>query len=229
MGELFPVSFSPLPSEFIQFLQELQSRPSPRVLDLGSGQGDFSELLARYDIAAFGLDRLPEAAGVQANIRADALHPPVLPGSLDAVVAGNLVRHLLVQCPEGAFLQRWLELLHPGGSIFLFEDEPGVSAPAELNFKDLQDFLARLMPSTRGPLISRSQFNRQLQVFTPGQKWSTGLMLNDHKPDTAGVRTMLTGADPEGKPQGLAGKLLSAIDEHGLSYGSFWWAHARLV
>ena len=229
MWELLPLSFSPLPSEFIQLLQELQSRPMPRILDLGSGQGDFSQLLAPYDLAVYGLDRLPEVAGVQACIRADALHPPVLPGSLDAVVAGNLVRHLLVQCADGAFLQRWVELLRPGGSLFIFEDEPGLSDPAELNFKDLQEFLARLMPSTRGPLISRSLFKKKLQGCTPGLKWSTGLTLNEDRPDTVGVHSMLTGAGAEGKPGGPAGKLLDAIDEHGLSYGSFWWAHARFV
>ena len=221
--------FSPLPAEFTDLLNDLAHRSNPRIIDFGSGQGELSSLLTGFDLSVWGLDRLPEAAGVAAQLRGDALYPPVLPGSLDCILAGNLVRHLLVQQKTGSFLQLWLELLRPGGCVFIFEDEPGSESEAVRNFKDLQAFLALLMPSTRGPLFSRSQFRKQVSRWTPGQQWSTGVVANAIKPDAEFVCNMLSeGLSAPESPSG-AGQLLSRIERHGLSYGSYWWACATIV
>lgn len=221
------MSFSPLPVEFLKLLEKLQSISNPRILDFGSGSGDFSRLLSGYDLPLWGVDFLPKAAGVDARIRGNAIIPPILVGSLDCILAGNLVRHLLVQDRHGLFLQTWLMLLRPGGSIFLFEDEPGESRCAAGNYNNLQSFLAQLMPSVRGPLFSLSELHQQMPDWTPDQKWTTGLVQNELKPDIKAVCSMLRGDPSEMEPNGLVGKLLSDIDRYGLSYGSYWWAHAQ--
>jgi len=223
------VSFSPLPAEFSRCLNVLQSRRNPRIVDLGSGNGDFAQALKQFGLQVWGVDRLPAAAGVTANLRGDALNPPFLAESLDCILAGNLVRHLLVQDKPGSFLKVWLKLLRPGGSIFLFEDEPNRADPAEENFVDLQGFLAQLMPATRGPLFSRHQFLAKTGVWTPGFNWVTGIEKNNSQPDIAAVCQMI-GVGISGKnPKGTAGQLLSRIEENGLSYGTFWWAHTQLA
>ncbi len=221
--------FSPLPSELLTFLADLQTRSNPRIMDLGSGLGAFSQLLAGFDLPVWGLDRLPTAVGTRAHLQGDALHPPILSGSLDCILAGNLVRHLLIQSGGGSFLQIWLDLLCPGGSIFLFEDEPGKTSPAEKNFKELQTFLACLMPSSRGGLFCRSQFSTQVKNWTPGQKWTTGLVSNRCKPDVDAVCRMLAEGIHQSSPVGPAEQLLARIEKHGLSYGSFWWAQTKLL
>lgn len=221
------MSFSPLPVEIVQFLKTLSSQSHPRILDLGSGQGDFSQLLNPYGVPVWGLDRLPTAAGVKAHLQGDALDLPVLPASLDCLLAGNLVRHLLIQCPDGSFLKHWLDFLRPGGCIFLFEDEPEEDSAATRNYHELQNFLAKLMPSHRGPLLPRSKFCSQVRSFTPEQQWNTGLAKNQESPDTSAVLAMLRGGSSSPRQaDGQAGQLISRIEKYGLSYGSYWWAQA---
>ncbi len=223
------MSFSPWPAEFVTFLQDLQSRKDPRILDLGSGQGDFSFLLKDFNLQIWGLDRLPKVAGVVADLQADALDPPILPGSLDCLLAGNLVRHLLTQNKSGSFLSRWLELLRPGGCLFLFEDEPGESIESEKNYFLLQAFLSQVMPATRGPLLSRKKFCDVVSGITPQQAWNTGFVENTEKPDSVAVISMLKGGANEIPASGPVGRLVSDIENHGLSYGSYWWAQARFL
>jgi len=223
------VPFSPIPAEFTNLLTKLQSQPTVRVLDLGCGQGEFSQILKQFDISVWGLDRLPAEAGIEASVRGDALRPPILAASLDCIVAGNLVRHLLAPEEDGNFLVTWLRLLRPGGSLLIFEDEPGLSSSAQRNFSDLQTFLAQLMGPSRGPLLALSEFMKIVNTSTPGQAWTTGLTENQCRPDTGPVLEMLMGENSELNPDTAAGRLRFNIERDGMSYGNFWWAHAQLV
>jgi len=220
--------FKPFPKNFLDLLSDLEGLPLARVLDLGSGEGAFGHLLAESGIQVVELDCSALASGGSIPLRADALHPPILPGRLDCLLAGNLLRHLLVQDAEGAFLNRWLDLLKPGGTLFIFEDEPTLSEPAARNFLDLQAFLADLQPTRRGPLISRDFFLKWAKVLNPAQYWQSGIQMNQNTPDANAVCQMLSANGTEPIPGGVAGELLAAIDQYSLSYGSFWWASATI-
>ncbi|MGB3443448.1 MAG: class I SAM-dependent methyltransferase [Actinophytocola sp.] len=99
------------------------------VVDLGCGTGSLAVLLARAGHVVRGLDlsarmidaagRKALAAGVPAEFRqGDAAVPPYPPASCDVVLA----RHVLWALPDpGAALDRWVELLRPGGRLVLIE------------------------------------------------------------------------------------------------------------
>lgn len=104
--------------------------PAPAtVLDLGSGTGTLSVLLAAAGHRVRGLDlsgemiavatRKAEAAGVTVEFRqGDASAPPYPAASCDVV----LVRHVLWALPDpDAALARWVDLLNPGGRLVLVE------------------------------------------------------------------------------------------------------------
>jgi SAM-dependent methyltransferase len=220
------LSFSPLPVEFLEFSEKLKEISNAPILDLGSGQGGFASFFADSSLHIWELDRLPRESGVCAHVRGDALKPPILPSSLHCLLAGNLVRHLIVQDKSAKFLSSWLELLKPGGRVFIFEDEPQTHDPAVKNFKDLQSFLAQVMPITRGPLLAREQFLELAGEVTPGTKWESGVLINKNRPDASSVCDMLMGDGDEHDANGAAGRLIEAINQDGLSYGSYWWASA---
>ncbi len=225
-GEIL-LSFSPLPPAFQLFLRNLKKLNDAQVLDLGSGQGGFASLFAGGPVLLWQLDRLPAEVGVLASIRGDALNPPIKSQSLDGLLAGNLVHHLIAQEPEAGFLGLWFNLLKPGGRIFLFEDEPQKGTPAENNYKDLQTFLARLMPTYRGALLSLQDFLELAAIKKPEIKWESGLVHNQNDPDAGQVCAMLKG-DGRGAFGGGQGEVLAkAIEEQGLSYGTYWWATAQ--
>lgn len=218
------MSFSPLPAEFLFCLQELKSRTFPQILDLGSGGGFFASLLAAEGLPTWGLDLMPRQAGAVVDLRGDALAPPIRPGSLDCLLAGNLIHHLLAQDSTLSFIDGWLELLKPGGWLFIFGDEPAVGDdPAASNYGHLQDFLASLMPERRGVLISRASFIEQVSALSPELTWQSGLQKNEQLPDIESVRRMLGGSTGSPPP------ILRAIEKSGLSYGRYWWASAQKV
>ncbi len=225
--------FHPLPENFLQLLSRLEKLPQARIVDLGAGDGEFGRLLGQHGLQVVELDCSSLAAGGSISLRADALQPPLLPGCLDCLLAGNLWRHLLVQDKAGDFLDCWLRLLKPGGTLFIFEDEPSaddlsVFDPAERNFRDLQSFLADLMPHNRGPLVSRDFFLNWANGLAPEQDWQSGIRTNNEKPSAHAVCRMLQANGTNPNPGGEAGKLLAAIKKHGLSYGSYWWASAQI-
>ena len=104
--------------------------PAPaRIADLGCGTGSLSVLLAEEGYAVDGLDFSPEmvararakadAAGVAVEVVVgDARAPGLPPASYDVVLS----RHVLWAMDDPALaLDRWLELLAPGGTLLLVE------------------------------------------------------------------------------------------------------------
>jgi SAM-dependent methyltransferase len=104
--------------------------PAPaRIVDLGCGTGSLAILLGEaghtvsgIDVAAGMISRAREkaaAAGVDAEFEiGDAMTPPWPPATFDVVLA----RHVVWTLPDpGLGLDRWLELLRPGGRLVLIE------------------------------------------------------------------------------------------------------------
>ncbi|MCK9997277.1 MAG: class I SAM-dependent methyltransferase, partial [Candidatus Krumholzibacteria bacterium] len=184
------MSFTPLPKTFTD-LSLNQDLPFPRILEFGCGDGRFREVLTDRGIFSWGLDRMGRPGGTVADVVGDALFPPVASGSLDFLLAANLVRHLAPVDPTLGFLTRWLELLNPGGCLFIFEDEPGHSPAGVAHYGDLQDFLFRLMPESRGPLLPLAEFKTRVSTLGFPAGWDFGLVRNRQAIDATVVLEML--------------------------------------
>lgn len=103
--------------------------PPARIADLGCGTGSLSVLLAAEGFTMHGCDfssaMLDRARGKAANAQVDVVltqgdvaAPSLGAGLFDAV----LCRHVLWALPDPrTALERWLELLRPGGRIVLIE------------------------------------------------------------------------------------------------------------
>jgi SAM-dependent methyltransferase len=219
------MSFTPLPKTFTDLCLDPEIS-LPRILELGCGDGRFREILTGRGIISLGLDRMGPHFGTVADVVGNALLPPVAAGSLDLLVAANLVRHLAPADPSLGFLTRWLLLLKPGGSLFIFEDEPGNSPVGVARYGDLQDFLCRLMPESRGPLLPLAEFQARVSALQSSAGWDYDLVRNRQTINTDAVLEMLgQGGEPVGEP----GDLMKAIGRDGLDPGCFWWARASVV
>ena len=215
------MSFSPLPELFLEHL-EICRRSSARILDLGCGDGAFFASLLPLEAELVGLDRAGPAAGSAAQVVGDARVPPLRSGTMDLVVAANLFRHIFPADPRAGFLDHWRRLLRPGGALFLFEDEPAGFPAAVRNYRRVQEFLNRLLPAVRGPLLARAGFERLLGSGRWGTDWVLGSGRNELEPDLEAVRGLLFSGHPS--PEGEASRLLRALEQDGLAYGDFWWA-----
>ena len=103
--------------------------PPATILDIGCGTGSISGVLAALGHTVTGIDLAPamiaqaqakaQAAGQQITFQVmEASNPQFAPHHFDAIVC----RHLLWALPEPAVvLQRWTELLKPGGRLVLIE------------------------------------------------------------------------------------------------------------
>lgn len=227
------MSFTPLPKTFIDFCGSLDPVTS-RNLELGCGDGCFQDVVAGCGVVLLGLDLVPPARGSTADIVGDVIFPPLFRGSLDLVVAPNLLRHLFAIHGQLDFLEQWLALLKPGGSLFIFEDEPGSTPPGAEVYRKLQAFLRLLMPESRGPLLSRAEFLSRMPAVLPGVCWEHGMVRNRHHLDCDAVLEFLgRGLSPDeekdiggSSPQGC---LMRDIARDGLDPGHYWWARATSV
>jgi ubiquinone/menaquinone biosynthesis C-methylase UbiE len=103
--------------------------PPASILDVGSGTGSLSVLLAELGYEVTGLDLSPAmVARAEEKVRTagqrvtfsvmDAAFPQLGQQHFDAILS----RHLLWALPEPAkVLRRWVELLAPGGRLVLIE------------------------------------------------------------------------------------------------------------
>ncbi len=214
------MAFSPLPTRFTDILADLDPDCST-VLELGSGEGHFQALVAGQGQTCLGMDIRQPLSSTGCDLVGDARRPPLKPGSVSVLVAANLVRHLVPRHKLGQYVASWRALLKPGGSLFIFEDEPSQATRPERNFRDLQAFLAQLMPESRGPLMPLKRF-QQLVTVEPADGWSFGQQFNHETIDAAAVVEFLSGGD--GVASGLVGGLIKSIGRDGLAPGHFWWA-----
>ncbi len=217
--------FTPIPKTFTDLCLN-PVIPFPRILELGCGDGRFGEALTGHGIASWGLDRMGPYAGTVADVVGDALTPPVASGSLDLLLAANLVRHFAPVDPTLGFLTGWLALLKSGGSLFIFEDEPGNAPAGVARYGELQDFLCRLMPESRGPLLPLAEFKTRVSVLGNNADWEFGIIRNRQTIDADVVLEML---GQDGEPAGEPGHLMRAIGRDGLDPGHYWWARASVV
>jgi hypothetical protein len=213
--------FRPLPTIFTEHLSRLEP-DSDVVLELGSGPGDFQALVAAAGHRSWGLDWRPPAAGTACDLVGDARLAPVRPQALTILVAANLVRHLAPRRRLPEFIARWRHLLKPGGALYVFEDEPGRATAAQANYRDLQSFLAQLMPETRGTLLARERFAQLVGADSEPGAWTFGSAANRSPLDAQAVLKFLAGS--AGPPTGPVAGLMRRIGRDGLDPGRYWWA-----
>ncbi|MCB1183048.1 methyltransferase domain-containing protein [bacterium] len=212
--------FRPLPKIFTDHLATLDPRRDP-VVELGSGDGAFAALLEPYGVRPFGLDRGAPWSGT-CDIVGDARRAPLRPGTLAVVAAPNLVRHLVPRRGLGPWVAEWRRLLKPGGRLYVFEDAPDVRVPAQRHFRDVQDFLAQLAPTARGPLLGRERFLDLTAAAVPRQAWQTGYCPNEATIDAGEVMRML--GSGRGGAGGPVAALIRGIGRDGIAPGRCWWA-----
>jgi SAM-dependent methyltransferase len=212
------LSFDPFPATITELCRGAPA--SWRALDLGCGDGALRAHVRAAGAWCAGLDRAPGGLAAAVDVRGDARRPPLRAQALDLVLAGNLVRHLVPGDPDLRFLERWLELLRPGGSVFVLEDEPSPGAAA-VNHRDLQAFMARVAPAGRGPLLARDAFVGALPWRLRERVTGGGTEVNRWPLDAAAAVAMLESGRPH--PGGEAARLASAIRRHGLGCGRMWW------
>lgn len=214
------MSFFPLPPTF---LEALQTARAGRFVEIGCGDGRFTALLTTAGARPWALDRRPPWVGSVAQVVADGRRLPLLDASLDLLVAANLLHHLWSPRAGSGLLDDWRRCLAPGGRLFIFEDEPAARPLAVRNHRDLQAFLARLDPQRRRPLLARGEFRRRQAGLAGGGVWRFGRQLNETAvADLDSLRGWLLG--DRQAATGEARRLATAIGEHGLSYGHYWWA-----
>lgn len=216
------MSFTPLPKIFTDFCSNLDFSIS-QIMEFGCGDGRFHDVLSDLGVSCWGLDRVSPEFGTAAHVVGEAACPPVAPASLDLLVVPNLLRHMLPALSDFSFLDRWLELLKPEGALFIFEDEPGSNSAGEANYRDLQVFLARLLPESRGPLIPLEEFRALSSSFPGTASWEFGLVPNGQTIASEPVLEML---GPHLEADGEPGSLVRSIARDGLDPGHFWWARA---
>jgi SAM-dependent methyltransferase len=217
--------FDPLPKTLSEIIAGGVSRPLTAV-ELGCGDGRLLALVRRPGVTCIGVDRMPRVAGSAADIVGDACRAPLREGSLDLLLAGNLVRHLVPARPDLGFLAGWLALLRPGGSLFILEDEPASRPGPAANHRDLQAFLARLWPTGRGPLLSRTAFLRRLPIRYQSLLADGGVGDNRWPQDADAAVAMLERGAPA--PGDEAARLAAAIAAGGLACGRQWWCQLRV-
>jgi SAM-dependent methyltransferase len=218
------MSFTPLPKIFTDLCQRSVS-PSPRILELGCGDGRFRDVLADHGISCWGLDLIGPEGGSVADVVGEARNLPVAPGSLDLLLVPNLLRHLAPADPALGFLDVWLEVLKPGGFLFIFEDEPVTEPHGAAHYRDLQEFLSRLMPESRGPLLSLAEFRARLAARGKSSSWIFGTARNLQTLDGSAVLAFL---DPESGSSAEIRNLQAGIRRDGLDPGVYWWARAAV-
>ena len=162
-----------------QLLQTWLPTPPAQILDVGSGTGSLSVVMAGLGYAVTGIDlssamlALAEAKAAAAGHTIpfyvmDAAAPPLPPHSFDAIVC----RHLLWALPKPAeVLRRWAALLTPGGRLLLIEgfwetggglhaDEVAAALPASFTAVSIQnlssqpDYWGRPVADERYALIA---------------------------------------------------------------------------
>ena len=217
------MSFTPLPKIFTETCSH-RDIPFPQILELGCGDGCFRSVLAQAGCPSWGLDLTGPKLGTVAEVVGDALSPPIAVGSLDILLAANLLRHLVPVDRSLRFLARWMDLLKPGGSLFIFEDEPGDTPASVANYRDLMVFLQRLLPENRGPMLPLNDFQPLVKSLGLTARWEFGQARNRYPINAAAVLEFLGVAEQVDRP---LGRLIEGIGRDGLDPGNYWWARAQ--
>jgi hypothetical protein len=209
--------FTPLPTTFLDDLNERRGRP---VLELGSGDGAFTAVLAQHGVAPVTLDLASQSRGARARIRGDALAPP-LRGGFAVVVASNLLRHLWPRIRRDG-PRPWRDLVAPDGCLWILEDEPCDAPAAARHYREVQRHLASLQPGAHAALLAASDYRAARDRWQWPGSWRDGLAENRWPTAPERIAALLTPA--RGAPPAPIAALLGAIRRDGLSYGRYWWS-----
>jgi len=220
------MAFDPLPDPLMTHLQALSVQPSAVVVDLGCGDGALARLLHPFGMPVWGLDRVSPRAGSSADLVGDAAQPPLKAGSVDLLLAGNVLRHVAGQLGTWDFVAAWGRLLKPSGRLFILEDEPGGGTRAQAHYRRVQDLLSRLALGRRTPLVALSDARQRLTAAAPGVVWRFGKMKNRVPADPQAVLAFLEAGQVEAG--GEVEALCEDIRRDGLSYGNFWYGAAEI-
>jgi hypothetical protein len=210
------MSFSPIPAE----LETDLGRAQARILELGAGDGRFTSLLRRHAPQVVTLDMQSFS---KPDIVGDVRALPLQPAGWHCLIAANLLKHLVGPARDFSVVQYWLSCLKRGGCLWILEDEPKGSDPAQRNYRDLQALMARLSPASRGPLLDRMA----LQTVVDRAPWPVagmrhGRRHNDYPIDNIDhVLDMLSSLSTDRGSE--AQRIAARIRRHGLSYGDYWW------
>jgi len=209
--------FSPLPGIFTEDLDRLGATG---VLELGSGHGAFTDVLRELGQRPWTIDHAGPWRGVRPDVVCDAIRPGVR-GPFGMVVAANLLRHVWTTVShEGPVV--WADLLSPGGTLWILEDEP-LRAPASAdNYRRLQNLLAELQPGEHEALLPAVTFETACRGWNWPGSWQFGTQPNGWPADVDRVLSMLAGGDPA--PGSEVAELMDSIVRSGVSYGHCWWA-----
>lgn len=214
------MSFSPLPDILRSDLARLRGEV---VLELGAGDGRFTQALAAEGVDVVCLDRrFPAAAG---GIAGDALALPLRPGAVGVIVAANLLHLLGGVADAAAAATAWTDCLAPDGCLHVLQDDPWADTPARRNDRKLREWLARLVPS-RGRLISLQEWRDALAAGGDLAGWSFGRELNRAAPPQRETALALLRGEG-GEPDRPTAALAAAIARDGIDYGWYWWARWR--
>lgn len=127
-----PVDSTYLRRHIAQVLRSVELRSTDRVLEVGSGMGRYTLLLAELEVKVTGLDlspvllkRLREYNAGRYSIpllAADVEHPPVEQNQGFDIVIGFFTLHHLYSISKG--LRGIRQLLNPGGRVVFLEPNP---------------------------------------------------------------------------------------------------------
>jgi SAM-dependent methyltransferase len=113
-GREYPALADHLSGETQAFLSSRIKLAGARVLDLGSGRGEFGRSLQRSGATVASVDVRP--LGAPGQILADAAALPFGPGSFDGAICSNLLEH--VPSP-GAVVGELARVVRRGGWVYL--------------------------------------------------------------------------------------------------------------
>ncbi len=212
------MSFSTLPDAF---LNDLSCAQTGLAVELGCGDGRFTRILKAAGARVVASDRNPsDAFALGHGVRADAVSPPFR--DVDLLIVANLLRHLWDEQGGSQPIDAWIECLARGGRLYIFEDEPATAPGPAHNYRDLQAFLAQVVP-WRQRLLARREFERAVQNGSRLGSWTFGLMKNQFSPPGRhNVLSLLV--DECGIIAKNAAELVRKVDAAGLDYGYFWWS-----
>ncbi|MCP4145734.1 MAG: class I SAM-dependent methyltransferase [bacterium] len=207
------MAFIPLPGLLVR---DFLTNPNAVVVELGSGNSLFTEIIKSYT-QVIQLDLAPAYNSSFTQVMADAAEIPFKKASVDILLVPNLWRHLNNRLE---LLDYWQGFLSDSGVIYVLEDDTESSNIAESNYQELQKLLCKIGPSWRGELISFSDgVDSILSTATEESSWCFGSAKNSYQVNSLEKLIAMLCNLPD-KPN----RLIDSINEHGLSYGQYWWA-----
>jgi SAM-dependent methyltransferase len=145
------------------------------VLDLGSGRGEFLELLKEYGIGAVGVEIYDEFVEFCRNRDLKVIQQDVLgylreQKEIDGIFAGQLIEHLPLECTIELCTLAY-EKMKPGGYMILETPNPMSLAIFTHSFYMDPTHLKPVHPQTLKYIAERAGFKKVEILFTENSKY----------------------------------------------------------